>query len=490
MLLITDPVGLHHILVTNSYNWPKPDQIRGEFKRIVGTGLLFAEGDDHRCQKRIITPAFASSHLKQLLPVFFENAHILRNKWNDLVDCSHIDVKAFASASSKHDYVSTKLAGLQEAVIDVPTWFGRLTLDIIGATGFGYRFGALEDSENSLAKGLATFFSTSSQKPTAVTLIVVKFLGGLMQKLPFLELIPHPTIQSIRRAFQITDLETRKIVREKKAELIEALRNGDTPGKDLITLLLKSNLESVDSKNTISDAELQGQMTTFALAGHETTATALTWTVFTLAKDPVIQTRLRVEIKAAMAEARKAGREILNSEELGSLSYLDAVCREVLRFEPPAPENIRISTKDDSVPLSAPITTKSGKTLSSLPVSANTVIYFSIIACNMSKEIFGEDADVFRPERWLEGHVGEKVHGVGVYSNQLTFLAGPRACIGIQFALLELKAVLVVLIDNFHFLERNAAGPTIERRTDVITRPVVFGEEALGSRLPLRVRRA
>lgn len=102
-------------------------------------------------------------------------------------------------------------------------------------------------------------------------------------------------------------------------------------------------------------------------AGHETTATALTWTVFTLAKDPVIQTRLRVEIKAAMAEARKAGREILNSEELGSLSYLDAVCvslqlfvihfsrwnveqspfflqREVLRFEPPAPENSGLSS--------------------------------------------------------------------------------------------------------------------------------------------------
>lgn len=115
------------------------------------------------------------------------------------------------------------------------------------------------------------------------------------------------------------------------------------------------------------------------------------------------------------------------------------VQREILRLESAVVATIRTSTKADIIPLSTPIiSTVTGQSLSSISIPADQTIFLSIYSANRNKEVFGDDADEFRPERWLEGHVGEKVNGTGVYAGLLTFLAGPRSCVG--FVLFKLTA--------------------------------------------------
>lgn len=109
--------------------------------------------------------------------------------------------------------------------------------------------------------------------------------------------------------------------------------------------------------------------------------------------------------------------------------------REVLRFDPPVTATIRHAGVEDQVPLSKPIRSARDptKTISMIPMKKDQIIFIPIYAMNHSKEIFGQDADTFRPERWIESEqgTGKKIEGgTGVWSNLLTFIAGPRSCIG------------------------------------------------------------
>lgn len=97
--------------------------------------------------------------------------------------------------------------------------------------------------------------------------------------------------------------------------------------------------------------------------------------------------------------------------------------REILRLESPVPATIRTCSADELVPLSTPIKARNGSsTISEVIVPQGTTLFISVSAINKSKKVWGDDAESFRPERWLEGKKFEG--GVGVYSNMLTFLAG------------------------------------------------------------------
>ena len=93
-------------------------------------------------------------------------------------------------------------------------------------------------------------------------------------------------------------------------------------------------------------------------------------------------------------------------------------------MESPIPYTLRLVTKDDIIPLSAPVRGRSGNLIAGVPVRAGDRIDISISAVNFQKSVFGDDADVFRPERWLEGKDGRAAGSIGVYSGLLTFLDG------------------------------------------------------------------
>lgn len=189
------------------------------------------------------------------------------------------------------------------------------------------------------------------------------------------------------------------------------------------------------------DAELSG-------TGHETTSTALTWTLHYLTRYPEVQSKLRAELRDAgmhSAAATPGEGPQLPLDALNALPYLDAIVREILRVAPPVPNTIRESAHDAVVPLAHPLRTD-GST--SLVVPAGTTLFLSVLHANTATELWGDDAGEFRPERWLNGQDGlpkrarEEVTQYALWGTQLTFLGGPRACVGYRFALNELKVRL------------------------------------------------
>jgi len=277
---------------------------------------------------------------------------------------------------------------------------------------------------------------------------------------------------------------TAKLANEVAQELIDMKSEALVLGKetkDVLSLLVKANA-SENPATRLTREEMLAQMRTLLLAGHETSSTTLTWVLFELARHPDVQSKLREEIRAT--ERNLNGRDF-SAADLDSMPYLAAVLKESMRFHPALYQNYRMAAHDDVLPLSKPITTTTGAKISKVPIGKGTKLVLSIAAYNRNKEVFGDDADVYNPDRWFRSSQ-KKGPTLGVYGNLLTFAGGVRTCIGWRFALYEVQCLLVEIINNFEL------GPTkdlarLRREACLVMLPTLEGEEIKGENLPLRV---
>lgn len=225
-----------------SYEYPKPNAIRGDLGRILGYGVLFAEGDDHKRQRKIMNPAFGPAALRALVPTFFALSYDLRDRWNTLIDDGAIDVTAWKSEAAANEYDATRTAG--EIVVEIGKWMSRITLDIIGQTGFGYDFKSLAGESSELASAFSSLTSASGGggKLTPTKLLTQRFLGSLVNKFPaILTYLPNKRIQAVKQSFAIMSRESQKILDTKRKEASE-MGTDENGAKDLITLLRESIL--------------------------------------------------------------------------------------------------------------------------------------------------------------------------------------------------------------------------------------------------------
>jgi cytochrome P450 len=164
------------------------------------------------------------------------------------------------------------------------------------------------------------------------------------------------------------------------------------------------------------------------IAGHETTATALVWTVHELSRNATIAERLHAEVEAMFQQNPDPG-----YSEIERLPYLSNFTRELLRIHQSSVNAPREAIEDVVI---------QGTT-----IPKGTTVLMVMASMNRKKSIWGEDADVFDPDRWdrLEGTPASDPHAFQ------TFLWGPRGCIGRAFAMLELKVVVVELVRRFRF---------------------------------------
>ncbi|KIJ67836.1 hypothetical protein HYDPIDRAFT_173589 [Hydnomerulius pinastri MD-312] len=470
-LLPLDPVSVSHVL-KNSTIYEKPWQSRRLITSLIGCGMLAAEGFVHKRQRRVATPAFSIQNLRALVPLVFRKGNELQEKWCELLD----------GASSQPNPLEEQ--GLE---IDVCHWISRATFDVIGLAGFDYRFNAIQNESDELFSAYKEMFEIAvSQGDGFRTVLGIYF--------PLLNvLFPDRRVKTLKRCQAVIRRVAGKLVQSKKSRIMEGEKSGaGYGGKDLLSLLLKSNVATdLPPDQRISDEDILHNINTFMFAGSDTTSLALTWTLLLLAKHPEMQTRLRAELLSIAAStpiSRLTTDEIESLHAgLSSLPYLNNVVRESLRLIPPVHSSLRVATQDDEIPISYPVHLSDGSVSDqrSIRVPKGSFVHVPVEALNLDKGIWGEDAWEFDPDRW--DHLPEAAAALpGLYSNLLTFSAGPRSCIGMRFSMIEMKTFLYILLTNFTFEE---TGKKIYKANVVLTRPYVSGHFKEGSQCPLLVKR-
>ncbi|RPD54902.1 cytochrome P450 [Lentinus tigrinus ALCF2SS1-7] len=427
LLYVFDPKAMHTIAVKEQYIYDEAKWWLRMNHATLGPGLLATTGDEHRRQRKLLNPAFNINHMREMIPIFYEVTHKLRQAMEN-------SVKSGA------------------AEINMVNWMGRTALELMGQAGLGYSFDPLvEDSTDTYGTALKMFI------PGLYTLSgYMQFYNYLEAMVPtslrrkVAEWLPHENFQKFRKVVDIMHDRSMHIFHEKRAALErgdEGLKEQLGEGKDLMSVLLRANM-AADAEDRLPDDQLVGQMSTLTIAAMDTTSNALSITLYLLAKHPEAQAKLRQEILDA-----QAGGKDLGYDDLVSLPYLDAVCRETLRLHAPAPFRFRETREDVVLPLSEPVRGRDGKMINEIPLPKDTTVLVGVTSSNTSKALWGEDAYEWKPERWLsplpETVAEAKIPGV--YSNLMTFWGGGRACIGFKFSQLEMKVVLSVLISTFNF---------------------------------------
>ncbi|KAI1329178.1 cytochrome P450 4A12A [Xylariaceae sp. FL0255] len=425
-LIVASPESLREVLVTKAYHFEKPELLKIGLKRFAGVGIIVAEGDEHKAQRKCLLPAFEFRHIKDMYSVMW-------------------DISAHAVNSLTHDVSATKAS-----TIDIDEWTSSITLSIIYVAGLGLNIDSVLNEGEIYTKLRQVYKMVFKQEKADVIMLFLRvYLPSWA--LPY---VPLKRNRVLGKASQDLRDECRKLVRQRKLELENGIT--DDTEKNILTVALS------DKNIGFTDENLVDQLCTFLAAGHETTATALTWTVYILSIRPDIQNKLREEIRANLPSPSSSAP---SAQKLSTIidkymPYLNAVVQEVLRFFAPVPATFREAVVDT--------------TIQGYKIPKGTQLILCPRGTNRDKALWGEDSKEFNPDRFLlsqeryrqeeelkrdplhedEADVDEKIASPNHSSKRsnfanMTFLHGPRSCIGQSFSRAELAIITATLVGRF-----------------------------------------
>ncbi|KAG0212682.1 hypothetical protein BGX28_005878 [Mortierella sp. GBA30] len=316
---------------------------------------------------------------------------------------------------------------------DVTTDLTRVTLDIIGQAGFGYNFKALTEPDNELSKAYDEIFNITSAMIEALRVYVPYYID-----------IPFEHNRRRWEANRIIDRISAQLINDKRTQANTKASDGqdEEEGRDLMSILIRGN-EQVGSleDGKLTDEELKAQIRTFLAAGHETTSTTVTWMLHIFSTHPEVQRRVREELLTEIG--RPSEGKSLSYDALNSLPYLNACVKELLRCIPPVSTIARVATEDDNI--------------LGYDIPKGTQVFMSPAALHKLKSVYGEDAEEFKPERWMDPNkMADNQSNTKFVTTEMNwayvpFLTGPRNCVGSKFALIETKVLLYYLLMDLEF---------------------------------------
>lgn len=363
VFLISEPAMIREILIHNGRNLHRDPFVSRVFKRFMGSGVFIAEGATWQRQRKLVQPAFHAMRIRDYTDIMAAYAREMVAGWQP---------------------------GQQIVIDDELT---RLTLRIIAKTMFDVDLQAQTEEIGRLMKEILTV----GEKQLKMAVVPPKWL---------------PTADNRRQQRALRDVKEllRGIIQERRAD-------GNDRG-DLLSMLLAARDED---GQPMSEAQLLDECVTLFVAGHETTAAALTWAWYLLAQHPDVLARLQAEVDGIL------GDEPVTFEKLAVMPLLEAVVKETLRLYPPAFGFGR--------QVMEPFT--AGGT--EFPKRA--VIMFSTYATHRRPDLW-DAPELFRPERFLDR---ENVPDRYTY---LPFGAGARICLGNMFAMLEAQVILATMVQQ------------------------------------------
>lgn len=355
----------NEVLGTKQESFRKAPGLTIFLKPVLGSGLLTSEGDFHTRQRKLLAPAFAPKRVAAYARTMAERA------------------ERFATGLADGDRID-----LAEAMM-------RLTFEIVGKTLFD-----------------AEVDGDASEVGEALTTVMECAMGQLGSLVPMPPVIPTPTNLRYRRAVAKLDALVYRVIRQRRAI--------DEDRGDVLSMLLAARDEGGAA---MSDAQVRDEAMTLFLAGHETTANALAWTFYLLAKHPEARGKVEAELDAL-------GRTP-SYDDLARLPYTLAVLKESMRLYPPAYVLARRAIED--------------VTVGGHRIERGTICLVSVIGIHRRAEHY-PDPERFDPERFL----GEKEKQLPRCA-YLPFGAGPRICIGNHFASMEGHLLLATIARHARF---------------------------------------
>src|SRR5215469_15703597 len=365
--LLMHPRDIEYVLVTNSGNFTKSADYRA-LARVLGNGLLTNEGKSWQRQRGLIQPAFRRENILSYAPVITQAGTQLIEPWT-----------------------SSESRNVHEDMMAV-------TLQIVAQCLFGTE-----------VTGVA------ERVGKAMQVVTDRFIGDASQAL----LLPFdlPDFLAPARWHAINDLNNiiNGIIRERRAS--------NQPRGDLLDTLLQVR----DSEGRpMSDAQLRDEVMTLFLAGHETTAIALSWTCFLLAENPHIEAKLVEELRTVLGDREPT------ADDVPLLRYTEMILKESMRLYPAVWGIGRRTIADCEI--------------GGYRVTAGTNVFIFQSLTQRDPRFFS-NPDAFDPERWREDPVRSgKIPRFAYFP----FGGGPRVCVGAAFAMLEATLLLAMIQQKFH----------------------------------------
>lgn len=363
---VNHPDLIAEVLKNNYTTWRKSFVYKVVLADYIGNGLLISDGDFWRRQRKLMQPAFHTNRIQ-------------------------------AYADTMVDYTQTMLDEWQVGEIrDVSTEMMSLTLRVVGKTLFDTD---LQNMSKQVATALPDMLHDVSSEARAVI------------RLP--KWIPTPL--RIRKKHTIQKLN------DVVMPIIETRRESGEDTGDLLSMLLLSKDENGEG---MTDQQVRDEAVTLVLAGHETTANALTWTLYLLSQHPEIEQKLAAEIE------RVLGDNLPTLADIRELTYTEMVLKESMRLYPPAWNISRMPLEDTE--------------LGGISIRQHSPTLIVIYAVHRDERWYPEP-EKFDPQRWTP----ENEAKIPKYA-YLPFGGGPRICIGNAFAMMEASLILTSVIQKFH----------------------------------------
>jgi len=363
--VLAHPTDVEYVFRTNHRNFIKDKGTRTVLSAVLGQGLVTSEGELWRRQRRLAQPAFQQESIQHYSTIMVDNARQTVEKWRP------------------------------GEIRDVHADMMHLTLEIVARALFT---ASVEDQAERVGRALEA---------------LMKYWAGPGGMFGWWKYVPTPGTFRFRRAVHELDAVILETVGRRRA--------GARGHDDLLERFLRA--QDADGRG-MSDKQLRDEMVTLLLAGHETTAVALSFCFYLLALHPEVDARLAAELDEVLAGKPPA------PEHIPRLRYTESVVKEAMRLYPPVPNVAREALEDCEI--------------GGYRVPKGAQIALVQWLTQRDPRWFGDDADTFRPERW-DNDLAKRIPRCAYFP----FADGPRGCIGNHFAMMEAILILATVAARY-----------------------------------------
>ncbi|CAB3260819.1 unnamed protein product [Arctia plantaginis] len=411
-LSVSDPKSAEFILK----NCLEKDDIMKISRLTTGNGTVFAPVKIWRPRRKVLAPTFSPKNLLEFAKIFSRQSDIMVEQLKPVAHSKDVSIWNFVNT---------------------------YTLDSVCESTLGVSIHAQKLIEQPLLKSLEQITILDSARmcqPWLYSDTIYKMMPAYKRHTKCRKMI-FDFINEVIRAKRNLMQEEKSLL---KSESEQAVR------QEGVRSFLELLIESSGGDKGYTDLELQEETVVLVVAGTDTSAVGTSFTILLLSKHLDVQEKIYQELQEVFGDSKRP----IVPEDLPRLKYLDAVIRESLRLYPPVPVIVRKVENEITLP--------SGETL-----VKGTGILVHIWAINRNPKYWGDDADLFRPERFIDTPLKHPAAFI-------SFSYGPRACLGYQYAMMSMKTAMANLLRNYQFLPASNAGTKqpIRLRFDIMMKSV------------------